>query len=307
MNLHRVFGIAAWSLLSLSYLVEGDACAATIGLSGNDHTGYFALSGVNTEDVEPESGLPGSKNLDTPFFFNTNAGIWDYIVAVPLITTNDYSAFSTSVSGNGINDPNFSQSDFGSISYNASGLTNVGPESLGFTAGDVNLDLFDFGPANAGIYGLHNPGNEFAWDFAVESLSAQGSPTLMFQDGDLISIDGVFDVGLAVRLGTSDLGKFLTVANGPVATYDGTLTFAGDQFAFAIDSSQDVFAPFFGQLTGTRLFANRSGTISAAVAIPEPSALITLVFASVMIACGGRTRVSQQDRLPVLPLDSIRS
>lgn len=258
--------------------------AGSITLGGDDHTGYLSLSGVNNEPVEPESGLPGSKDLGMPFFFDSTqgtAGLWNYIVAVPLSGDSIYAeevTFGVTAGGKGVNHAQFASTTFGSIDFDDSVLTGSGTETLNFDASDVNLDLSPFGPRNE-AYGPTNPNNEFNWDYVVESQSIS-SPELVltFESGQLTSIDGALEIGIAVRFGGNDGAKFREAGTsafaGPIETYDGLLTFAGDQFAFDVDVTQDV-SSFLGQLTGTRLVFNRSGSITA---VPEPTSLgLTLV------------------------------
>ncbi|MEM9883548.1 MAG: PEP-CTERM sorting domain-containing protein [Planctomycetota bacterium] len=291
MNYRTIFIIATTCLFTSSL-----AASQSISLSGNDHTGYLSLSGVNNEGVEPESGLPGSKNLGMPFFFDTNqgtAGLWNYIVAVPLSGDSVYAEESTpgvTAGGKGINHAQFSSTTFGSIDYDNSSLTGIGTETISLNTSNVNLDLAAFGPLNQ-VYGATNPNNEFAWDYVIETQAISSSGLeLTFTGGQLTSIDGGLDVGIAVRFLGNDALKFLELnaptSPGPVATYDGSLDFVGDQFVFDVDITQDVSSAL-GDLANTRLVFNRSGSISA---VPEPTSLL-LTLAGAIGVVSRRRRV----------------
>ncbi|MEM7453203.1 MAG: hypothetical protein AAF456_02500 [Planctomycetota bacterium] len=286
---HRIFCFAAILVSGLYTVCPGDL----VSLSGAGHNGYLSLSGVNTEGVEPESGQPGSKNLDMPFYFDPSrgaSGLWVYLVGTPLSSQSVYAEESDpSLSGFGgksVTHSMFGHSSFGNIDYDPSAITGVGQETISLFESDFQIDLSSFSPRNE-FYGATNPDNEFNWDYVVETLGFSGAaPTMTFDDGKLVSIDGSIDVGLAVRFAGLDAAKFRTgSASGPVATYDGTLTFSGSTFSFDVDETQSVFT-LLGEIDNTRLVFNRSGRIAG---IPEPGSFILLTGLFVL-AAGRRSR-----------------
>lgn len=65
---------------------------------------------------------------------------------------------------------------------------------------------------------------------------------------------------------------------GTPATYDGTLTFSGNNFTFDIDEELATVYSYLGTLTDTRLVINRTGTIDAVSSVPEPTRGLLLVL-----------------------------
>lgn len=248
--------------------------AATIGLSGNDHTGYLSYANVNNEATEP-NGQNGAKNFDYPYYFDSNQGLYVVIAAEPLSTASVYAEESTfTVLNKDVTDVDFGSSNFGTITYDEGLLSGSGVETLSLGANAFDIDLTDFSPLGS----PRNVNNEFAWDYVIETQSIGATvPELTFNNGVLTGINGQLNVGVAVRFFGNDFAKFQVEGGGAVATFDGTLTFAGDQFVFDIDETQNVQS-FLGALSDTRLVFNRQGSIAAVV--PEPSSAVLLIGAA---------------------------
>ncbi len=49
--------------------------AATIDLAGTGASGYLAIVDINKEVVEPNTGNPGSKPFDYPYYFEDSSNL----------------------------------------------------------------------------------------------------------------------------------------------------------------------------------------------------------------------------------------
>jgi hypothetical protein len=293
----RIHLLAFLVLLLLAGVPEM-AQAEIVSLSGTDHVGYLSASGINTELVQPNSGLPGSKALQYPYYFDpmrgTN-GLWDFVVAERLSSASTYVEQSSfSVLGKSVTDSNFGSTNFGQINFSQP-VGGVGQEIISIAATDLNLNLLELSPRTYNAF--RNSNNEFNWDYTIESLSLATPLNLTYQNGVLSSIDGSLAIGLAIRLAGNDSLKFKTGSStGPVASFDGNLVFAGNTFAFAIDETQNV-STAFGDLDNIRLAFTRSGSISSVSTIPEPTSGVLLLTVGMLACCrirassrAGRTR-----------------
>lgn len=254
----------------------------TIDLATNSGTGSLYLSNINNETVEPNSGLPGSKNSDYPYYFDSSQGLWVFIADEQLSAGTSYIFEETNftVLKNGATDNDFGIFDVGDISYDDSLLTGSGIEVLAPGDFTLTLDGSDFSPLfsprkDTGLPGGGASSNEFAWDYDIASSSPSGTG-LTFVNGHISSID--FTANIAVT------PRFFGNPNPPFAfgsSYDGTVTFSGAGFVFDVDVIQDNTSAL-GALSDTHLVFNAAGNISSVV--PEPSTyagilgLVTLVF-----------------------------
>lgn len=269
-------------LISLSMGIAFPVSAASLSLSGTDHTGYAAALGVNpefngfTDDPSTISNPnnPHKPSAGMPYYYDTTKNMWTWLVTTPLSSSNDYSGLGIgTVRGTASNDVNFGTTNFGSLTYDdghpATGTITIPASAFAF-------NLADLGPMNA-FYGRTNyntaSNNEFNWDYAV--YTATGNVDLTFTNGVISSIDGTLNIGVAIRFLGMDAGAF---ASNPdfwmqaiPATYDGTLTFSGDTFAFDVDEEIPLVYSALGNLTNTRLVINRTGTIDGVSPVPEPS------------------------------------
>jgi hypothetical protein len=132
--------------------------------------------------------------------------------------------------------------------------------------------LSDFAPLTS----PRNFNNEFSWNYAgvVGGLTGAG---LTFLDGQLISIDFQADISITPQLAGNPSLAFGT-------SYDGSVSFVGDSFAFAVDVTQDNTS-FLGALTGTHLVFDTAGTVTGVV--PEPGTASLVVAA--LLAAGWRS------------------
>lgn len=250
----------------------------TLNLQTVNGTGGVYITNVNNEAVEPNSGLPGSKNFDYPYYFDPNqgtGGLYVVIVAEQLSATTTY-AFEEAnftIENKTVTDPDFGVFSFGQLSWDASLLTGSGTEFLGPGLFSLTLDLSAFSPLNS----PRNVNNEFAWDYAATATNPTGTG-LTFTDGVLSSVDFTADIAVSVRL----LGNpGLAFAN----TYDGSVTFAGDSFVFDVDVTQDN-ASAFGTLTDTHLVFDAAGNMP----VPEPTSALLLLGAATGLTLARRVR-----------------
>ncbi|MEO1527277.1 MAG: PEP-CTERM sorting domain-containing protein [Planctomycetota bacterium] len=263
-------------------------CAAeTVTLSGNDHRGFLSASGFKNWGTEAEAlaGLPDYAYAEIA------PGLWTSIVAEPLSASSVYAEEnSVSVQNKVVTDSDFATRSSGTIEYDATLLSGTGSEMIGASDLNVLIDAAAFSPLNS----THNAGSGFGnagWDYMI-SISNLGGAGLAFNEGSLISIDLTADVSVLPRFGGNPALAF-------DRTFDGTLTFSGDQFAFDVDVTQDVGTPF-GMFTDARLVFNRSGTIATVSAIPEPGIVLPLSLAAVCGLGRRRRRVLHSRRSAIL-------
>lgn len=265
------------SLTSIALLTAPLVAATrTIDLAGDDHTGYLSMSNVKNWSTEAgaQAGLP-----DYPYYFNPGAGsggadIWTSLVAEPLSAFSTYVEESSfTVQNKTITDVDFSTRSSGAISFDDAGITGQGTETVAASALTFNFNKMGFSPFNS----PHNAGSGFGnagWDYVINASNVAGTG-LTFTDGLLTSIDLTADIAVQVRFGGN-------ASLAWASTYDGTLTFNGDSFAFNVNVFQDNLTPF-GTFTDTRLVFNRGGTIGqvGSLFVPEPASALMLAMAAV--------------------------
>ncbi|MEM9444833.1 MAG: PEP-CTERM sorting domain-containing protein [Verrucomicrobiota bacterium] len=244
-----------------------------VDLSTNNGTGSLYITNIQSELVEPNSGLPGSKPFEYPYYWdpskNGGAGVWVMIVSEQLSASTTYSfeEANFNVLQKTITDSDFGIFDVGDISYDDTLLTGSGTEVLGLSDFTLSLDLADFSP----LFSPRNINNEFAWDYAASIGDLTGAG-LTFVNGELTSIDFVADIAITPQLlGSLPFGS----------SYDGLLTFSGNSFAFDVDVIQDNTTAL-GPLENTHLVFDAQGNY----VIPEPStwAMLVIGLATLLIS-----------------------
>jgi hypothetical protein len=256
----------------LLLLVALPATAATIDLAGPDGTGFLSLSNVKSWASEPD---PVTQS-PYPYYFDSDANLWRSIAAGPLSAGSTY-AEETSFT---VFNKTISQSDFatvsaGTLAYDAAGLLGTGTESITSAALSFSFNNAGFSPFGSAYNTGGGIGN-FGWAYVITTANVAG-PGLTFTDGTLTSIDLTADISVAVRFADNPSFAWST-------SYAGTLAITGDTYAFSLDVTQDNTASFLGTIEDTRMVFNRTGTIAAVSAVPEPAAagalagLCALVF-----------------------------
>ncbi|WP_040351930.1 PEP-CTERM sorting domain-containing protein [Blastopirellula marina] len=256
------------------------AATVSIDLSGNDHSGYLSFSSVKGWANEPNQTSDPNEITEYPYYYDEDLGRWIGIAVNPLSAASIYAEESEHVVYNKtITDSDFSFTDIGDISYDDGLLSGTGTEVLSPSQFSVVLDASDFhsydSPHNTGT-GIGN----FPFRYTLSSSNSSGNG-LTFVDGELTSIDLIADVAVTVAFygdgGTLNFPLWEEGAGfgGPVAQFVGQLTFAGNQFAFDLDVTQTVNS-VLGALADTRLVLNRSGSVDAVAAVPEPGSWILL-------------------------------
>jgi len=238
-----------------------DAAPQDFELSTTGASGTLYLTNVNNESVEPNSGLPGSKNFDYPFYFDPGQGLYVMVVAEPLSAgyTYAFEEANFTVQNKTVTAANFGDFTFGNLSWDDTLLSGSGAETLGIGDFTLTLDGSPFSPINS----PRNVNNEFAWDYTITPSNFSG-PGLSFVDGQLSSIDLEADVAVLPRFGgTSPFGS----------SYDGKITFSNGLFGFDVDVTQDNTS-FLGTLTDTHLVFDSSGQVLNLVPEPRTYALI---------------------------------
>ncbi len=254
--------------------VVAPARAALLNLSGTGHTGYAASLGINPEPngfiedpftiVNPAN--PSKSHYGMPYYFDTRTNYWSWLVTTPLSSSNDYSSLGVGVvRGTASDDPSFGATNFGTLTYDDGHPLNG---TLTVTSSAFSFDLSGLSPVNTAYNTSSN--NEFAWGYGIHSAS--GSIDLVFTDGVLTGLFGTLDIGAAVRAFGVPGFEMMMPGGGGVATYDGTLTFSGNTFAFDVDEEIPLVSSPLGNLSYTRLVINRTGTIAGVV--PEPSTML---------------------------------
>ncbi len=291
----RPAGVVAAVLVAVVALLAA-AEPQPLDLVGNDGDGYLAVVGANQEpnqsldDISRDPNSP--KFFDYPAYINPQTSANIYILSVepyrfglsypdPLHPTGP-GAFapvgtlqSTGTPGatfiEGVNeDADFADFDLGTLEYEDDTLTGVGVESLGVDALTLNLVTTDFNATNRteilagadvppfGPAGRSNR-NELATDVRILVNELQGDG-LSFEDGLLTSLDFVADITVTV-FGAATTQAIPDPSPSLGLSVDGTLTFEGNTFAFAVDG-QDSVGPF----DDVRIVLNRSGSIPLGVA-----------------------------------------
>lgn len=244
-------GLAAASVVGSSSV----AAPRIIQLAGDDHAGYLSMSCLKNWGSASfaAQGLP-----DYPYFFKPDAfggqGAWTSIVAEPLSPHSDYpEGDDAEIFNTSILDADFSTRPIGQLQFEDARLANVGTEFVPASEVTVVVD----GPAFSPINSTHNFGSgvgNAGWDYTVEVTNLTGAGVVL-DDGIAVAVDLVGDVSVTVR--------FLGIADGAFPeTYDGSVRFGANRFAFDVDVTQDNVT-LLGPVFDTRLVFNRSGTIES--------------------------------------------
>lgn len=268
MKSHILAGLAALAVTTFN--LE----AATLNLAGTGHTGYAAAIGLNPKPNGIGShGSSPKPHYGMPYYYDGSTLMYTYLVATPLSSSSSYSGLSLgTIYNTTTTDGSFGSTDIGDLTYSTSSLTNSGTEYVVVSASDFLFNLQQLSPMYTSYNTASN--NEFFWDYVVSNAS--GYVTLTFVGGELTSLDGVLDIGVAIRFAGMAGGEFTTepsewgvdennnivVIPGPTATYDGYLTFSGDSFTFNVDWGHSTVYSFLGTLSDTELVINRTGTIT---------------------------------------------
>ncbi len=268
-------------LVSASLLASATiADAASIELAGDNGTGFLSMSNVKSWLAEPD---PVTES-EFPYFFDSDAGLWRSIAAVPLSADSTYAeeALGFTVLNKSITQSDFGTFSAGTIDYSDALVTGSGIESVDASALTLAFNNAGFSP----LYSAYNTGDNFGWAYSISASNVNGAG-LTFVNGVLTSIDLTADISVAV--------SWLDLPAGTWAsTYAGSLTISGDMYAFQLDVMQDNETPFFGSLPNTHMVFNRAGDIAAVVPIPEPQTYLMLGIGLMLI--GGAVRARRSGR-----------
>ncbi|MEM7810822.1 MAG: PEP-CTERM sorting domain-containing protein [Planctomycetota bacterium] len=267
--MHKIFIAAAMLLATWA----GPAEAASVGVSGTDHTG--SLYAINFKNWG--TGAAAASGLPNYAYFEQPNGIFTSIVAEPLSASTVYAPENEgfTVFNKIVTESDFSTLSSGSLDFDDSGLTGVGTEFIDASSITFAVNAAGFspisGPNNSGS-GVGNAG----WDYDISVTNAVGTG-LTFIDGQLSSVDFIADVSVLPRFFGNPFGAFSD-------SFDGTVTFAGNGFQFDIDETKTV-TTLLGTFTDARLVFDRSGTIDAvqqsAAVVPEPGTLTLAAIGAV--------------------------
>jgi hypothetical protein len=281
-------------------------------LTGTNATGALNILNFDNEPVEP-SGPPsrddtnsGSANSHgfayfqykydaaNPDEFNDQANELDpedsdWSIIISTHVTKDVAYYQAllakagAVSYNGLSTTtavehtNAGAFNLGPLTYDSNLLNGVGTEILNtsqfgltLTKNDYNFNALNesTAPGTWGPYGYpYYYWGIDSYSFVLSNFSGQG---LTFVDGQLTSLDFTADVSITHPL-----------AGGK--TWDGTLTFAGNQFTFDINELESIA---FGDL---RMIMDRTGTIDL---VPEPSAVFLGILGGIIFISRRRKRVN---------------
>jgi len=245
--------------LAVPFIASG--ATETFDLSTTGASGTLYLTNVNNETDEPNT--PSGKTINYPYYFDPDQNLYVVIAAEPLAASNVYPFEQTNytVLNNATTDPGAGDYTFGSLSWDDALLTGSGTEVLGISDFTLTFDGTPFSP----MFGPNNINNEFFWDYEILGSNMAG-PGLEFTDGALSSIDFTADIAVTPRLTGNPAAAF-------GSSYDGNVTFSGNQFLFNVDVIQDNTS-FLGGLTDTHLFFDSTGLITGVVPEPGTYALI---------------------------------
>jgi hypothetical protein len=303
---HRVLAPLAGAVVLAIAMPSAHANPASIDLSGPDGRGTLSISGFKTwaptlltpgnpnsgDAVNPPASLIGPNGLpDFPYFYDPNftradggRGVWQSIAAVPLSASTTYAEEATfTVRNKVVNQPNFATFSAGVINYNNGSLTNSGTELIPVSGLSFAFNNNGFSPSmyrgTSADFPRYNDGSgsgnaNFRVNLTANNLSGNG---LTFINGVLRSIDLTATInltaGFANSNGTSVAFPWRSgqAINAPAYVYTGQLAISGNQYAFTLDESPDVFTVLTGNTpVDHRLVLNRAGSIAAVTPIPEP-------------------------------------
>jgi len=267
--------LAALAFAALA-LPASSAWAGSITLTGSDATGYLSLSAFNTEAAEPNTGNP-QKTFDYPYYFNTEKGLWDIIIAGKLSKDSVYAEelAGNTVYNKSITDADFSQAALGSLTYDDALVSASGTSVISVDDFALSLSASDYSPFGT----PRNVNNEFSWFYEIKASNLRGNG-LTFVDGVLTNIDLKADIHVDVIFATTILGQVYTQASTPGFFQSDALVIDGNSFAFFFDVIADQDVPVSENLlTNSHMVLNRSGTIDQVQVAPVPlpaSALLML-------------------------------
>lgn len=265
------------------------AQAATVSLTGSNSGGYLAFDRFNNEVVEPNSGLPGSKDFDYPYYFDPSlgsSGLWVMLVADKLSADSIYPQESQfTVYNKTVTDADFSISNIGSVSFADGLLSGVGQEVIGTDQLTLTLSDSDYSP----LPKPRNVDNEFAWTYTLTPSNLQGAG-LTFLDGVLTSIDFVADLKVDVNFLGNTAPPFRMT---PGFSQSNALTFSGGSFAFSFDVVQTQNSAL-GVIENPRLVLNRFGSVDQVTPVPEPSTYLLMLAGVGVLAIGSSVRARRR-------------
>lgn len=277
-------------ILILSVMCVSNVFSApvTLALTGSNATGYLAVTGVNTESVEPNSGLPGSKTFDYPYYFDSDIGLWDILIAEKLSAASVYEQDSLPVLNKTVTDADFASAIVGEIEFddtlvNASGVSIVSPANLLITLSDS-----DYSPKPK----PRNVNNEFNWTYQITASNIQGTG-LTFIDGELTAIDLQADIQVDMWFNGQE-----AFALTPGFFQASALSINGNEFEFNLNVVETQNSPL-GQLDDVQMVFNRAGVIDQVIAseevvedVPIPPAFLAAL--AVLLGWLGQKRIKQR-------------
>ncbi len=281
-------------------VLSGPASAAIQYINlGGPATGYLAVSnfknstsqngieGKNSsgEPVAGHNGLPDYPNYLIPESHD-NPGRWTAIIASPQYSGADYSPLyahsgvnpgDVTVNNLTVSDANHATMSAGLIGFDNSLLTGSGLETIPVNALIFNFDTYlwdgktqnnwtvfstptyisSFSPVYTEYNDANGAGNAaLIYNLSLSNVAGTG---LTFVDGQLVSMDIDATLNVLARA-----GYIPNPSPFQGATFTGTFTASGMNYAFDLDSYQSAAV-----FSAIHMVMNREGTASL---IPEPSA-----------------------------------
>lgn len=267
------------------------------GGSQNDIEGKYN-SGPNIGQPNPShNGLPDYPNFRIPAG-HTNANSYSAVIVSPQSTSANYAAdfgnafyggASLTVNNQTITESNYSTMSAGVISFDDSGLTGVGMETIPVSALTFNFDTYQWDGNTANgwqvdtadsssispfspIHTDYNDGGGAGNAGAIYNLSLSniGGAGLTFIDGQFVSMDINADLNVLMRY-----AQFYQPLDSPMleagsAVFTGSFSATGTSYEFDLADTQPLaeLMPGFYLFSEIHMLMNREGTASV---IPEPS------------------------------------